>query len=69
MSSGIMNGGTQPVLRSSLLNQISAENVYIAVGHTDMRLYVSTTYMGSDPGITAILSMLRIKIASHNTLS
>jgi len=41
MNTRTMSSITHPALRSSVLNQIFAENVYIAVGYTDMRLSIT----------------------------
>jgi len=37
MSAQYMKGISHPALRGSILNQISADNVYILCGYTDMR--------------------------------
>jgi transposase len=50
MNSRGMNGIIHPSYRSSILNQISAEKVYIAVGYTDMRLSIN--------GLAAIVSQV-----------
>ena len=41
MNTGIMRDITHPALRSSILNHVSVENVYLACGYTDMRLSIT----------------------------
>jgi len=40
MTAQNMKGADHPALRGSVLNQISADNVYILCGYTDMRLSI-----------------------------